>query len=131
MKTVIAIAALFLALNITASAQGYKKETAKAKQKVEAAKEAAPKKDAVKAELLDLNTATVAQLEALPGIGKAYASKIVAGRPYKMKSELVSKNIVPKGTYEKCAALIIAKQGTAPAPPVKAPVVKKTPATTK
>jgi competence protein ComEA len=137
MKTVTSIIALFLSLTLTVCAQGYKKETAKTKQKVETKKEVAPKKDAGKVELLDLNTATVAQLEALPGIGKAYASKIVAGRPYKMKSDLVSKNIVPKAAYEKCAALIIAKQGTPakvtePAKtPAKAPVGKKTPATTK
>ena len=44
---------------------------------------------APKAELLDINSATADQLDALPGIGKAYSAKIIAGRPYKGKDELV------------------------------------------
>jgi competence protein ComEA len=64
-----------------------------------------------KKELLDINSASVDALTALPGIGDAHAKRIVAGRPYKDKDELVKKGILPQGTYAKIKDLVVvAKQ---------------------
>jgi competence protein ComEA len=65
---------------------------------------------APKADLLDINSATADELKALKGIGDAYSAKIIAGRPYKGKDELVQKNIVPEKTYAEIKDKIIAKQ---------------------
>ena len=75
----------------------------------------APKADskmapATKSDLLDINSASADELDALPGIGKAYSAAIIKGRPYKGKDELVQKHILPQATYDKIKDQVVARQ---------------------
>ena len=80
------------------------------KDKASAPKAAAAKPAAAKATLLDINTASKAELTSLSGIGDAYSQKIIDGRPYKRKDELVTKKVIPQATYDKIKDSIVAKQ---------------------
>ena len=59
--------------------------------------------------MIDINSATKAQLATLPGIGDVYSQKIIDGRPYANKTQLKSKNIIPAATYDKISGMIVAK----------------------
>ena len=60
--------------------------------------------------LVDINTATPAQLKSLPGMGDAYVHRIIEGRPYTAKNQLVTRGVLPQSTYDKISSHIIAKR---------------------
>ena len=97
------VLAIMLAAGVSTSASAQATSGSSAK---------ATKPTAGTADKLDINSATKEQLQALPGVGDAYSDKIIAGRPYKTKRDLVTKKVIPAATYEKIKDQIIAHQAT-------------------
>lgn len=86
------------------------KVTTPAMPSVPAVEKKAGTAPAAKMAMIDINSATEAELKAIPGIGDEYSKKIMAGRPFSNKSQLLSKKIIPKPVYDKIKDMIIAKQ---------------------
>src|SRR5579859_229819 len=97
--------ALFTGMTYVHAANG-------APQKKPSADKPAAEKKTKKADLVDINSATKDQLSALPGIGDAYSQKIIEGRCYHSKRDLLTKNIVPKATYDQIQDKIIAHRAS-------------------
>ena len=109
--------ALTLCLALLVALCAVTTSTAIGQTKTEPAAKSETKADAKKADKapakkgpMDINTASVEELQTLSGIGEAFSKKIVENRPYARKDELVKKNIVPQATYDKIKEQIIAKQ---------------------
>jgi DNA uptake protein ComE-like DNA-binding protein len=105
MRTFLRTLSLAASLAIAPALMAQAKPAAKAPA---AAAAAAPA--AAAAQTIDINTATAAELEAFPGIGKATSAKIIKGRPYANKAQLVSKKVMTQAVYDKIKDKLIAKQ---------------------
>ena len=93
--------------------------SAGAQAKKEAPAQKSTQKSAEKTQLIDINSASKDELKALQGVGDVTAQKIIDNRPYKNKTQLVSKKIVSQSVYDKISGQIIAKQAPAAAPKKK------------
>ena len=110
-RLVIAFTAAVMAVMLaSAPASAQTKPAAKPPAKSTQANTAEAAKPA--AALIDLNSASKAELMTLTGIGDALSQKIIDGRPYARKDELVVKKIIPQATYDKIKDLVIARQAT-------------------
>ena len=103
------------ATSLTPDVKGAAKATVESAKTTTATAKSSAKNTAAKAKAaadarVDINTATEAELKAVPGIGDTYASKIIAGRPYANKAQLKSRDVIPAPVYATVKDLIVAKK---------------------
>src|SRR5262245_58600275 len=111
LRVIVASALAIVVLALHAPARSARtKDSTKATKAAPTAKDAKAQKAAPAVALLDINKASKAELSTLPGIGEAYSQKIIDGRPFARKDQLVSRNIIPQATYDKIKDQIIATQ---------------------
>jgi DNA uptake protein ComE-like DNA-binding protein len=109
-RTAAIAAALALSFTVAMAADTTPQAPAAPAAKAKPAEKGAKAKSAKAAERpVDINRASKAQLMKLPGIDDALAAKIVEGRPYRTKAELVTRSVIPAGTYEGLKRNIVAK----------------------
>jgi len=110
-QAVLIAAALLLSASVCVAAESKAAAPGEAAGTPKAAEEGAKaKQPAAPAEVVDINSASRAQLKKIPGIGNAEADKIIAGRPYLSKAHLVTRSIISGAHYVQIKDQIIAKQ---------------------
>jgi DNA uptake protein ComE-like DNA-binding protein len=128
-KTALVAVSLLLSAGLSLAADVKTPAKAGDGAKSAVAKDAAPAKPdvkaAVKAALIDINSASATELKAIPGVGDAFAAKIIAARPYANKAQLVARKVIPVPLYEQIKDRIIAKQPAKSDKPAAKPAAKK------